>query len=356
MNALILLGGMGSRLRPLTLSRPKPLLPILNRPFISYQINLLKKFGVKRVVLALGHQAAHFRRQLGTGKNWGVQFVYSLEKEPLGTGGAIRHAIPHLKGPVVILNGDILSDFDLGRMAALHKRKQAEATLALVGVEDPSAFGLVETDEKGRILRFLEKPSGDTFPVRTVNAGCYLFEPHVVERIPVGRSVSIEREIFPRFLSEGLRLESFLHRGYWSDIGTLKSYWQTHQDLHEVGRWPGDLRPKGGLLRSEGSRIEKNVIIHGTALVGPKTWVGPSVTLKGRVTLGDRVRIEEGAFVEDSVILEGVMIGPRSRVERSIVGAGSVIESDCRVGPDQVVGAGSRLSPYSQVVLGLTEK
>lgn len=362
MNALILLGGVGSRLRPLTLSRPKPLLPILNRPFISYQIDLLKKFGVRRVVLALGHQAAHFRRQLGTGKNWGVQFIYSLEKEPLGTGGAIRHALPHLRGSAVILNGDILSDFNLEKMASVHKRKKADATLALVEVSDPSAFGLVETDGNGRIHRFLEKPSGDTFPVRTVNAGCYFFEPKVVERIPAGRSISIEREIFPALLSEGVHLESYRHTGYWSDIGTLQSYWRTHQDLHEAGRWPRGLHfgrgllSKKGLFCAEGARVEKNVRVQGTALLGRGAWVGASVTLKGRVTLGAHVRIEEGAHVEDSVILDGARIGPRTRVERSIVGAGGVVQGDCRVGPDQVLGAGARLPAYSQIILGLTEK
>lgn len=356
MNALILLGGLGSRLRPLTLSRPKPLLPILNRPFIAYQIDLLKKFGIRKVVLGLGHKASHFRRQLGTGHAWGMRFIYSLEDRPLGTGGAIRHALPHLNGPAFILNGDVLSDFDLRKMAALHKRKKADATLALVEVSDPSAFGLVETDGKGRIQHFLEKPSGDTFPVRTVNAGCYLFEPQVVERIPVGASVSIEREIFPALLTDGFHLESYRHSGYWSDIGTLRSYWRTHQDLHEAGRWPFGLRPKGGLLCARGSRVDKSVRVQGTTLLGEKAWVGPFVTLKGRVTLGANVRIEEGAHIEDSTILDGARIGPRSRVERSIVGAGAVVKDDCRVGPDQVLGAGAVLPPYSQIVPGLTDK
>lgn len=356
MNALILLGGLGSRLRPLTLSRPKPLLPILNRPFISYQIDLLKKFGVRKVVLALGHKASHFRRQLGTGKAWGVRFVYSLEGQPLGTGGAIRHALPHLNGPAFILNGDVLSDFDLGLMAAHHQRRKADATLALVEVPDPSAFGLVETNAKGRIIRFLEKPSGDSFPVRTINAGCYLFEPKIVERIPLGKCVSIEREIFPTLLSEGVHLESFFHTGYWSDIGTLRTYWRTHQDLHLAGRWPTGFLVRGGLIRAPGSRVDKTVSVHGTALIGAKAWIGPSVTFDGSVTVGEGVRIEEGAHIADSVILEGARIGPKTHVERSIIGADSVVKADCRVGPDQVLGDGSRLSAHSQLVPNLAEK
>lgn len=356
MNALILLGGLGTRLRPLTLARPKPLLPVLNRPLIAYQIDLLKKFGVRKVILGLGHKASHFRRHLGTGKAWGVRFVYSLEDQPLGTGGAIRHALPHLNGPAFILNGDVLSDFDLGKLAAHHQRKKADATLALVEVSDPSAFGLVETDGKGRIRRFLEKPSVDAISSRTVNAGCYLFEPKVIDRIPVGKSVSVEREIFPALLSEGFHLESFLHTGYWSDIGTLRSYWRTHQDLHEAGRWPTGLSLRGGLLLSPRVRVDKSVRVRGTVLIGSKTWVGPSVTFEGSVTLGEGVRIEEGAHIEDSVILEGARIGPRSQVERSVVGAGAIIKSDCRIGPDQVLGDGARLPAYSQIFPGLTEK
>lgn len=356
MNALILLGGLGSRLRPLTLSRPKPLLPILNRPLISYQIDLLKKFGVRKVVLALGHQSSHFRRHLGTGKAWGVRFVYSFERVPLGTGGAIRHALPHLTGPAFILNGDVLSDFDLDRMTFHHRRTKADATLALVEVSDPSAFGLVETGPKGRILRFIEKPSGDSFSSRTVNAGCYLFEPRIIERIPAGKCVSIEREIIPALLSEGVHMESMVHKGHWSDIGTLRSYWRTHQQLHEARRWPRGFHLQGGLIRASGSHVDKTVRVTGTALIGPKAWIGPSVTLDGCVTLGEGVRIEEGAHIGDSVLLERVRIGPRARVERSIVGAESWVHEDCRVGPDQIIGDGSRLSPHSQTVPHLNEK
>jgi NDP-sugar pyrophosphorylase family protein len=355
MKALILLGGLGTRLRPLTAHCPKPLLPILNRPFISYQLDLLKKYGVRDVVLALGHKAGHFRRELGDGKRWGVRFTYSLERKPLGTGGAIRLALPHLRGPAIILNGDVLSDFDLGRLAATHRRRRSDATLALVEVKNPSAYGLVETEGRGRIRRFLEKPSGDEFPCRTVNAGCYLFEPRVVVRIPAGRSVSIEREIFPALLSEGFRLHSFLHRGYWSDIGTLRSYWRTHQDLHEAGRWPLGHRRRGGMVLAPGARVGAGALGRGTALIGQKARVGPSVLLEGRVTLGNGVRIEEGAWLADCVILEGARIGARSRVERSIVGAGAVVGADCRVGPDQVLADRARLPDNSQLLPGMTE-
>lgn len=356
MKALILLGGLGSRLRPLTSHRPKPLLPILNRPFIGYQIDLLKKYGVKDVVLALGHKAAHFRRALGNGQRWGVRFTYSLEKEPLGTGGAIRLALPHLRGPAYILNGDVLSDFNLGQLAATHHLRRADATLALVDVEDPSAFGLVETNAEGRIQRFLEKPSGDQFPVRTINAGCYLFSPKVVERIPLGRAVSIEREIFPALLSEDFRVESFLHRGYWSDIGTLTSFWKTHMDLHGMGRWPKGTRYKRGLHLEKGTAVGKNIRVLGSAVIGEGVSIGDHVEFEGHVTVGAGSHIESSVRLSDCVILEGVRVGAHTRIDKSIIGAQSKVGDYCHVGPDQVLGQGSRLPSHSQVIPGLLVK
>jgi NDP-sugar pyrophosphorylase family protein len=353
MKALILLGGLGTRLKPLTSFSPKPLLPILNRPFIGYQLDLLKKYGVREVVLALGHQAAHFRRALGDGRRWGVRLTYSLEKEPLGTGGAIRLALPHLSGPAYILNGDVLSDFDLGQLAAVHRHRKADATVVLVEVDDPSHFGLVETDREGTVRRFLEKPSGGKSLVRTVNAGCYLFSPKVVERIPSGRAVSIEREIFPALLSEKFRVGSFLHRGYWSDIGTLSRYWRTHRDLHERGEWPKGLTLRKGLRLEKGVVVGKSPKVLGTAVIGEGAWVGDHVEFEGHVTLGARTRIESSVRLSDCVILEGVRIGSHTRVEKSIIGPQSVVGSHCFVGPDQVLGSGARLPSHSQVFPGL---
>ncbi len=360
MKALILLGGLGSRLRPLTVDRPKPLLPILNRPFIAYQIDLLKKFGVREVVLGLGHKAAAFRRQLGTGKEWGVKFIYSLEKEPLGTGGAIRHALDHLNGPAFILNGDVLSDFDLKALAETHRKAKADATLALVAVDNPAAYGLVESDPAGLIRRFLEKPPAtETVEVHEkarVNAGCYLFEPKVVERIPVGRAVSIEREIFPALLEEGFRLAGFFHRGYWSDIGTLKTYWRTHADLQEMGLWPPGLRSRGGMHLGRGAVVGAGVRVLGTAVVGAGVRLGARVTLEGRVTIGAGARIEDDARLSDCVVLEGAHIGARTQVERSLLGSKVVIGADCRIGPDQVLADRARLPSHSQALPGLTER
>jgi len=335
MKAVVLLGGLGSRLKPLTLERPKPLISIMNRPFITYQIDLLKRFGVRDVVLALGHKAAFFKRALGDGKKFGVRFTYSLEKEPLGTGGAIRLALQHIKGPTFVLNGDVLSDFDLEKMAREHRVKKSDATLALVSVENPSAFGSVEMGRAGRVLRFLEKPTGTVFPCRTINAGCYLFEPRVVERIPSGQAVSIERDIFPALLTEGYRVHGFVHEGYWSDIGTLPTYWKTHQDLHAQKRWPAGVKNSGSLWFEAGTRVDGARVL-GTVLLGKNVRVAKDVVFEGAVTVGDGVRIGAGAFLRDCVVLEKSRVGARAHVDRSIVGVGAVVKPDAGVGPDQV--------------------
>ncbi len=353
--ALILLGGLGTRLRPLTLRQPKPLLPILNRPLLSYQLELLRRCGIRDVILGLGHKAAHFKRSLGTGARWGMRFRYSIERKPLGTGGAIRFALPNADGPVLILNGDVLSDFDLNALARRHRQAKSQATLALVKVPDPSSFGLVRKDGWGRVQRFIEKPSSGKFWGRTVNAGCYVFEPEVVWRIPVGRAVSIEREIFPALIKEGFRVHGHLHTGYWSDIGTLKTYWRTHADLHERGLWPKGHHSRGGMIVAPGAKIHPTARVRGTAVVGGGAVLGADVVLRGRVTIGPGSRIEEGAQIADAVLLENVRVGPRARVEKSIVGAGARVGADCRVGPDQVLAPVARLPDHTQTLPGLTD-
>lgn len=333
MKALILLGGMGTRLRPLTLECPKPLLPILNRPFLAYQIDLLKKFGVREVVLALGHQSAHFRGKLGDGRAWGVRFIYSIEKEPRGTGGAIRLARPYLNERAFVFNGDIFSDFDLAAMVAHHEQNRAEATLALVEVENPAAYGLVETRADGTVIRFVEKPRGPSFPCRTINAGCYLFEPGVMETIPEDRSVSIEREVFPGLLAAGRRLVGWPHTGYWSDIGTLSTYWSTHRDLLAAGRVGEGVRRRGGVWVDPGATVSPRVESRGRVLVGEGARVAAGVRFEGHVTIGANARVGTGARLSDCVVLAGARVGAHSVVERSIIGAGAVVAPRRWVGP-----------------------
>lgn len=358
MKALILLGGLGTRLRPFTLNKPKPLLPILNRPFFSYQLDQLRKHGVRDVILALGYQAGHFRRFLGDGRKHGMRFAYSLEEQPLGTGGAIRKAEALLGGPAFILNGDVLSDVDLAKMYKEHRRNKADATLALVSVKDPSSFGLIETAPSGRIRRFVEKPSPDEMNVDTINAGYYLFEPSVVRRIPADRPVSIERDVFPKLLGEGLPLYGHLHRGYWSDIGTMKSYWETHMDLLGEASFAKGGRSKKvreGLWVQGSCRLHNAVKVQGTAVLGEGCRVASNVVFSGRVCVGPRCVIGENAHLSDCVVHEGTRIGAYVRVENALVGERCRIEAHGHVGPGQVLAGGSVLGPHSRPVAGLVQ-
>jgi mannose-1-phosphate guanylyltransferase len=294
-------------------------------------------------VLALGHKAAHFRRFLGDGRSWKVKFIYSLESVPLGTGGAIRNALKWVQGPTLILNGDVLCDLDLDAFVGFHKKNKAEATLSLVSVPDPSAFGLIETEKGGRIRSFLEKPSQNQISVDTINAGHYLFEPSIFNEIPAGRAVSVEREVFPGLLQGGRRLFGYHHKGYWSDIGTLKSYHAAHGDLlrdtkHRLGR-------SGG--RAPGVKVDRTAVIRGDVLLGPGCRIGAGAVLEGFVCVGAGAVVEERAVVVDSVLHARCRVGAEARVESALVGEGARIGAACRVGPGVAVAPASLWKDYS---------
>jgi mannose-1-phosphate guanylyltransferase len=350
---LILLGGLGTRLRPLTLARPKPLLPILNRPMFAYQLDQLKRHGIREVILALGYQAAHFRRHLGDGRRWGMRFVYSQEKTPLGTGGAIRHAAGRLTGTTVVLNGDILSEFPLGEMLRWHHRKRAEATLTLSAVADPSRFGLIETDRDGKVRRFIEKPSPEEATVNTINAGCYLLEPSFLRQMPDRMPLSIERDVFPRLLKNGARLYGYLNRGYWADIGTLRSFWQTHMDLMtpETLRRRADLRTvRPGLWAGKGVRLSPSLRVEGRVVLGDGCRVRANVEFRGRVCVGPGCDVGENVVLSDCVVLEGTRLEENCRLENCLVGERCRVGAHSHIGADTVISGGSLIGPYTQRV------
>jgi mannose-1-phosphate guanylyltransferase len=234
--AILLIGGLGTRLRPLTLTTPKPLLPILDRPFLEYQLNFLRRQGFDDVVLCTAYRAEDFRQALQDGRDHGVRIAYVHEDTPLGTVGAIKNAEPHVTGPTLICNGDILMNLDLRALADFHARKQAQATIALTEVADPSAFGVVDMDKEGRVLQFIEKPAPGTAPSNLINAGAYIFQPEVFAMIPKNTVYSVERGLFPAMLAAGHPLYAKRLEGYWLDVGTLEKYQQAQKDVAE-GRY-----------------------------------------------------------------------------------------------------------------------
>lgn len=308
MQAIVLVGGQGTRLRPLTESVPKPALTLVDRPFLAYMVEWLAGHGVEEVVLACGFLPDVLREALGEGERSGARIRYVAEPEPLGTAGAIRFAADQLGDALgerfLALNGDVLTDLDLTALLAAHERSGARATLGLHPVEDSSAYGLVSCDGKGAVLDFLEK-TGEPVPGE-INAGMYALERSVLELIPPGETVSIEREVFPRLAGDGLH--GTLLDGYWMDIGTPERYLQATWDILE-GRVETLVEPTG-----PGMHVDPTAEIAESAVVGPRAVIGP------------RCRLESGAEVRDSVMLEDCRAGIGARVSGSVLSAGVELE------------------------------
>jgi mannose-1-phosphate guanylyltransferase len=347
MQALVLAGGEGTRLRPLTYTTPKPVLPLAGRPFLSFMLEWARLHGVDEVILSCGFMSADVRRVLGDIYD-GMRLRYVVEEEPLGTAGPVRLAYDQgvLEERLFVLNGDVLTDVDLTAELAQHERTGARVTLALYGVEDTSSYGVVPTDEEGRVEAFLEKTADDA-PTNRINAGAYVVERSIVEeRIPAGRAVSFEREVFPGLVGEGLY--GYPAAGYWIDIGTPERYLEATWDLL-AGHPRSSLPPRD----ETGSLVYENCLLSG-AHVGPQAVLGRncSVGTDARVersVLHDRVLVGADAAVVESVLAERVRVGERARIEPgAVAGAGAVI------GEAAVVGEGARLDPGTRVEAGGT--
>jgi mannose-1-phosphate guanylyltransferase len=338
MQAVVLVGGEGTRLRPLTLTRPKPALPLVDRPFIRYLIEWLSRHGIDEVILACGFRAEGLRAALGDQLPGGPSIAYLEEPEPLGTAGPVRFAADGglLGERFMVLNGDLLTDLDLTALQRQHQETGAVATIGLHPVEDPSSYGLVRRREDGEVLEFLEKPEPEQVDTDEVNAGAYVLERAVVDLIPAGRAVSIEREIFPRLVGQGLygrRLE-----GYWMDIGTPERYLQASWDILEdrvetdvVASAPGMLIEPGAEL-ADGAEVGPRAVVRAGASVGDARVAG-SVLLEG-------CRVSDRVVVEGSILSDGVVVGEAATIgEGSVLGDGAVVEAGASVP------AGARIQP-----------
>lgn len=355
MIAVILIGGMGTRLRPLTCDTPKPLLPVVNRPFLEYQFDILKSHGVREIVLCTSYRPQDFRGLLGDGRRLGLRLSYIHEKEPLGTGGALKNAESFVKSSVIVLNGDVLNAVNVTEFLKFHRRKRAQVTIALTRVKDPTLYGLVETDETGRIKKFLEKPAWDDIRANTVNAGAYIFEPSVLGRIPQGINHSLERQLFPHLLQNQYRLYGFVTGGYWIDIGSIEKYHQVHVDLLR-GTAPfaeGAMRrQRAGLWTGTGVRLGKDISVAaelGRIVLGEKSSVGDFARLTGPVCVGPGCIIGRGASLENCVVLEGTRIGEGAVLKGCVVGAGCRIGAHAVLSSKTALGGNSRVEPYSSL-------
>ena len=313
MQAIVLVGGEGTRLRPLTSTVPKPALTLVDRPFLAHMIEWLARHGVDEVVLACGFLPDVLREALGDGERSGARIRYVAEPEPLGTAGAIRFAADHLGEELgerfLALNGDVLTDIDLGALLAAHEEGGARATVGLHPVEDSAAYGLVSRDADGAVIEFTEK-TGEPVPGE-VNAGMYALEREVLDLIPRGCAMSIEREVFPRLVGDGLH--GTLLEGYWMDIGTPERYLQATWDILE-GRVVTEVEPSG-----PGMYVDSTAEVAAGAALGPRVVIGP------------RCRLGPGAEVRESVLLEGCVVGSGAAVSGSILAAGAEVEAGARL-------------------------
>jgi len=321
MRAVVLVGGFGTRLRPLTFTTPKPMLPVGHRPIIENLVTMLAAAGIDEVVLALGFKPEPFREAFPDGTCAGVRLHYAVEPEPLDTGGAIRFAADHagIDETFVVVNGDVLTDLDVATLVDFHRARGAEATIHLTPVEDPSAYGVVDLDERGRVSRFVEKPAPGTAPTNLINAGTYVFEPSVLGRIPTGRKVSIERETFPQLVADG-SLFAMSTSDYWIDTGRPDTYRQANFDVLDGTR--KSLRCDA--VHAEAKVAETATLHH--SLVSAGTSVGSD------------------AFLTETIVLPGAVIERGAKVSGSIVmgriGADAVVV-DCVIGVDGSIDPGS---------------
>jgi mannose-1-phosphate guanylyltransferase len=340
LEAILLVGGQGTRLRPLTIRTPKPLLPTVGVPFLAHQLTRAAAAGVTRVILATAYRAPMFAECLGNGARFGLEIDYVQEDTPLGTGGAIRNAARALRSPaqapVLVLNGDVLSGHDLGAQLELHLKADAAVTLHLVEVPDPARFGCVPADADGRVTAFLEKtPSPVT---NRINAGCYVFRRDVIDRIPAGRVVSVERETFPRLISEDALVLSYVDNAYWLDVGTPDAFVRGCCDL-VLGRLVSP-----ALAGIPGLPAE-SVVLDGAE-------VDPAARTAGGTVIGPGARIAAGAEVTASVLFDDVRIGAGARVTASVLGRGARIGGGA-VLDGVVIGDGAAVAEGNELCAGL---
>jgi mannose-1-phosphate guanylyltransferase len=302
--AILLVGGFGTRLMPLTRNTPKPMLTVAGIPVTEHQLMMAKAAGIKEIVLATSYLSEVFTPYFGDGSAWGMSIKYAVEKEPLGTGGAIRNAAQLLETQesVVILNGDVLSSHDLSEQIRQHEAHDADVTLHLTQVEDARAFGCVPTDAQGRVTAFLEKMENPV--TNQINAGCYVFNPRVISSIPLDTVVSVERETFPQLVANGAKVYGYLENAYWLDIGTPKALLKASIDI---------------VLRT------------GEGLVMPGAAVDPTATMSGGSSIGRNATVAAGAQIHGSIVEAGAVIGANAVITDSFVAAGAIVENEAKI-------------------------
>ncbi len=339
MKAIILAGGEGTRLRPLSCNIAKVMVPLSNRPFLEHLIGYLKKYNVNDIILTLGYLPEQIQSYFGDGSKFGVRITYLVEDFPLGSAGAVKNAEKFVTEPFFVFNGDIFTDIDLGEMVNLHQEKKATVSIALAPVDDPTPYGVVETDAENKVERFLEKPSWDEVTTNMINAGIYILEPSIFSYIPPNVFFTFERDIFPSWLEKGQAIYAYSCEAFWTDVGTPEKYLKLQHDL----------------LAGEGVRFEGESFIHPTAqikgavIIGQGCSVDKKCMVTGPAVLGSGCQIKESAVVEGAVLWQNCEVGKEAKLRNCIlasscwVGEGSEVWDNCVLGDNVRIGKGNKL-------------
>ena len=324
MQAVILAGGKGTRLRPLTTSAPKPMVPLFDRPVMEYCVKLLAGHGITDIIVAVSHLAQEIMHYFGDGSRYGVKIRYSVEMEALGTAGAVKLVQGMINGTFLVVAGDIITDFDLAAALQRHKAASAIASLMLYRVDDPSDFGLVESDDAGRITRFLEKPKSTEIFTDTISTGIYILEPEALSCIPYDRPCDFARELFPRMLNNREPVYGFRVPGYWCDVGNLLQYRNAHFDALE-GRVKLDLPAThvgGGVWLGEGVKVHPSVNLASPVFLGSGVTIRRSANIGERTVIGANTLVDEFASISNTIIGSGSFVGPNARITGCVIGSG----------------------------------
>ena len=352
MKAVILVGGEGTRLHPLTLNTPKAMVPILNKPFLEYLILYLKEHSVRDIILTTSYLPHRIQSHFGDGSELGVRLTYLIEEPPLGSAGAVKNASAFLDKPFFVINGDIITSIDLRAMMRQHRKIKPRVSLALTPVDNPTIYGVVETDGKGMVKHFVEKPGWEEVTTNMINAGIYIIEPEVLSYIPPSTHSTFERYLFPLLLKKGEPIMSYTSASYWIDIGTPEKYLRANHDLLS-GKAPSPATFYAQI--SSNSKIHPSAQIEGPVLIGEDCVIARGARVKGPAVLGPRCQLEEDAVIDGAILWPEARVGKKALLKNCIVGYrcyiqdGSQVLDNCVLGDNVVVGKNSRLVQGTKV-------
>lgn len=366
MKAVIMAGGEGTRLRPLTSNVPKPMMPLANRPMMEHILDLLKRHDFDEVVVTVAFMANHIRNWFGDGSDFGVRMVYATEETPLGTAGSVRNAMEELTEPFLVISGDVLTDVDLTKIVAAHEQKQALATIGLIRVDNPLEFGIVITRDDGSIERFLEKPGWGQVFSDTINSGIFVLDPEIFDYIEPDRPVDFSSEVFPALLADGKPLFGAVADGYWEDVGNLESYLSAHADILDgkVEVAIGGFERTEGLFIGENVRVHPDAVITGPGVIGDNCRIQAGARIGPYSVLGANVRVRADADIERAVIADNSYLAEHVSIRGAVVGRtcdlragvkvdeGAVIGDECFVGEGAVIGSGVKIYPFKTIEAG----